>query len=375
MSRPYFESTALSRKASRKSQIVISFWNHGGEDSDVPIHPKLLFYSSTDLPPSDHLDSKTPSQKHEIHTNSHKVTHSTTDSDYGNIDLSHIQATLHETNILPLLTAPIKAAAIARDGKILILEIQTNNVRLYSPDTKQHLSCLKLKDKPLDIAVTGDCQAVITTGHLIYFIDFSSDFLSVMYTFFSTDYVVCGITTCKENIYVACRDCNLSVKMIDSSGNIYWSVSLDKTETERDPSFLGITSFDAAGHVRLVVTDDFENTIKLLDGESGELLATYFTRNLGVSSPVTDIYNNLYVWYLASGLVCVLTSDLSSEHRLTTSTSYMYQRVMVQSDDNQRIPRHYFRRMAYDRNSNQLVIFAHLGQLQIFQLKQRCEWQ
>ena len=120
----------------------------------------------------------------------------------------------------------IYVIAVANDGRKLTAQ-QSGLIQLYSPDFKL-LSCLQLKNpKPYDIAIFSDNKAIVTTGQLICLIDFSRNVLST-FTFFETPYLVCKITSCRDNIYVTCLDSSPSVMKIDSTGSIYWNVDKDE---------------------------------------------------------------------------------------------------------------------------------------------------
>ena len=217
----------------------------------------------------------------------------------------------------------IYAIAVANDGRKLIAQ-QSGLIQLYSPDFKL-LSCLQLKNPnpvPYDIAIYSDNEAIVTTGQLIYLIDFSRNVLSITYTFFDTPYLVSKVTSCRDDIYVTCLDSSPSVTKIDSTGSIYWNADKDEAG---DPLFerpYGITSYLKGENIVIVVTDDSRNTLTLLDGDTGEVLAV---RKLTMSSPrgcTADTFGNIYLFYVypfKEGAVCFLSADLSMERILSAT--------------------------------------------------------
>lgn len=253
--------------------------------------------------------------------------------------------------------------AVASSGRILAVGELFNTVKLYSSENRL-LSCLKLKDKPCNIAVFSDNEALITTGNLMYMVDFSRDFLSISYTFFSTDYFVGGVTSCLDYIYVTCFESSPSVKMADTSGNIYWSVNLSNDKTEDDKRRLSISSFTSEGKVTLVVTDAAAKSITLLDGETGEVQATRKTTSAPCSTTI-DVFGNIYVCYPALECVTVLSTDLSRERVVlaTNEKRATYPEAVSHYLFN-KLPRN----IDYDQILNRLVIGFACGVVQVFQL-------
>lgn len=307
-----------------------------------------------------------PSAKHltkETHLNSSESqSTSSADATEEPMLIPDIRASLVKTYKTKPTTLSHHEITIAADGKKLILERYTWSVKLYSPDMKL-LSRIQLEPPVRDIAIDSENQALVTTDDVIYFVDFSNDKLSVRRTLNSTKGLY-GITKCKEHIYVTCANDSISVQMLDIVGNIHWSASKGRKENTTCYNPASINSFIDNGLVRLVVIQD--STINILDGRSGDVLSTRNTKFGSAFSVAVGKYNNVYICYPSAGVISILRSDLSNERVLITSKSSSYKSSCPST-----IPRDLQDNptsIAYDQNSNQLVICDIGGKVQIYQL-------
>ena len=216
----------------------------------------------------------------------------------------------------------ITGMAVTRDGGKILIDRSYRKVKLFSSDMRA-LSSLALPAHPWDIAIYKATEAIVTTGHQIYFIDFSNDSLSIRHTF-RTSFRVYGVTVSHSNIYATVVTGFQSVRVLDEDGHVLWSIFIDAKGKDLFKDPLYITSFTINTAIRLVVTDSEAETITLLDGDTGDVKAIHHVTMNGISGVTSDLYNNIYVCYSQSNVITVLPSDLSKEEPFLTSK---YQQV------------------------------------------------
>ena len=110
--------------------------------------------------------------------------------------------------------------AITNDGRRLLVKLFSRDMKLLSP--------LSLSDRPCDIAVLSDQEAVVTTeSWSLVLLDISGGKMSINDTT-RVSYYVKGISKYGEKLVVTSYSPNPpSVKLIDRTGRVYWSVSTD----------------------------------------------------------------------------------------------------------------------------------------------------
>ena len=149
--------------------------------------------------------------------------------------ISRIPATYHGTYDLQKYykdktAVKLSGRAVANDGRKFITDSASSSVELFSRSMKL-LSTLYLMYQPVDVAFYGSKDALVTTTYNhILLIDISDDTLSVKHVV-KTAYSVHGIAVCEGNIFVTCPASveSPSVKRIEITGNVIWSLSHDKT--------------------------------------------------------------------------------------------------------------------------------------------------
>ena len=207
----------------------------------------------------------------------------------------------------------ITGMAITNDGRRLLVDGRNKKVKLFSQDMKL-LSSLSLSDPPRDIAVISDKEAVVTTvnGSLVL-LNISARQLSIKTTT-RVPYDVKGISEYGEKLAVTSYSPNPpSVKLIDKTGRVYWSVSSDG----QGQSLFSNPEFVTSDIERSTVTvSDFENdTLTVLNGDTGDVIK----RSVKDKSPrgvTTGPSGNIYVCYFYTDEVAELTGDLAEERIL-----------------------------------------------------------
>ena len=234
----------------------------------------------------------------------------------------------------------ITGMAITNDGRRLLVDYQNDKVKLFSRDMKL-LSSLSLSDTPRDIAVISDKEAVVTTANkslvllgisgshmsinnttsLSYvawgiskLLDISGSKISINDTT-RVSYAVLGISKYGEKLAVTSYSPKpSSVKLIDKTGRVYWSVS---TDDQRQPLFeypWYVTSDIERNTV--TVTDWRDNTLTVLNGDTGDVIKRRSVKDKSPQGVTTGPSGNIYVCYYKTHEVAELTEDLAEERIL-----------------------------------------------------------
>ena len=168
------------------------------------------------------------------------------------------------------LNCNITGMAITNDGRRLLVDRSNNKVKLFSQDMKL-LSSLSMSDPPRGIAVISDKEAVVTTvNKSLVLLGISGSKMSINDTT-RVAYLVGGISKYGEKLAVTSSSPRPpSVKLIDKTGRVYWSVS---TDDQRQPLFeypWYVTS-DIERNI-VTVTDCDNNTLTVLNGDTGDVI-------------------------------------------------------------------------------------------------------
>ena len=204
--------------------------------------------------------------------------------------------------------------AITNDGRRLLVDRSNKKVKLFSRDMKL-LSSLSLSDSPRGIAVISDKEAVVITDNnkSLKLLDISGSKMSINDTT-SVSYDVDGISKYGEKLVVtSCSLITSSVKLIDKTGRVYWSVSSDDQGQSLFSNPLYVTSDIERNTV--TVTDCENNTLTVLNGDTGDVIK----RSVKDKCPrgvTTWPSGNIYVCYCGTHEVAVLTGDLTQERIL-----------------------------------------------------------
>ena len=160
--------------------------------------------------------------------------------------------------------------------------------------------------------------ATTTTNKSLVLLDISGSQLRIKTTT-KVPYDIRGITKYNNKLVISSTDPTRSVKLIDLTGKVYWSVSSDQQGQSlfSHPEYL--TSHDEGRSSTVTVTDYSNDTLTLLNGETGEVITRrqlQWKRPRGVT---TDTAGNVYVCYYWTREVSVLSGDLSEEEILLST--------------------------------------------------------
>ena len=210
----------------------------------------------------------------------------------------------------------ITGMAITKDRSILMTDYTNGKVELFSHDMK-FLSTVSVPDLPWDVAMLSDKEAVVTTDNKsLITLDISGSQLNVKSTT-QLLFDVRGINRYNNKLVVTSPDSDPpSVKLIDQTGRVYWSVSSDP---QRQPLFrlpLYASSHGDGRTTTAVVTDEGNNTLTLLNSDSGEVITRHHLEATYPRGVITDSAGNVYVCCGGSSEVVVLSGNLSQERIL-----------------------------------------------------------
>ena len=74
-----------------------------------------------------------------------------------------------------------------------------------------------------------------------------------------------------------------------------------------------MTCYDDGGSAAVIVSDDYNDTLTLLNADTGDVITRRQVEGKGPSGVTTDTTGNIYKCYYSTGEVAVLSKDLSQE--------------------------------------------------------------
>ena len=232
----------------------------------------------------------------------------------------------------------ITGMAITNDGRRLLVDNDNKKVKLFSQDMKL-LSSLLLSDTPCDIAVISDKEAVVTTDNKsLVLLNISGSKMSINETT-RVPYHVAGISKYGQKLAVTSNSPKpASVKLIDKTGRVYWSVSTDGQGQSLFEYPRYVTSDIERNTV--TVTDCWNHTLTVLNGDTGGVIKRISLRYKHPRGVTTGPSGNIYVCYYNTREVAELTGDMSEERILLSQQNGLGDRPRV---------------IAYDKSCGQLI--------------------
>ena len=215
----------------------------------------------------------------------------------------------------------ITGMAITNDGRRLLVDKNNDKVKLFSRERKlfsrnmKLLSSLSLSDRPRDIAVISDKEAVVTTDNKsLVLLGISGSKMSINDTT-RVSYNVDGISKYGEKLVVTSNGPEpSSVKLIDKIGRVYWSMPTD----DQGQSLFSIPWYVTSDVERntVTVTDCGNNTLTVLNGDTGDVIKRSSVKDKSPAGVTTGPSGNIYVCYINTDEVAELTEDLAEERIL-----------------------------------------------------------
>ena len=262
------------------------------------------------------------------------------------VQLSKIKATKHDTHNVKLKDDRslcfITGLAITKDRKRIVVDNNNNKVKMFSHDM-QLLSSVPVADRPWDIAVITDKEAIVTTDNKsLVTLDISGSQLSIKTTT-QLPYDVQGISRFIDTLVVTNPDSKSpSVKLIDQTGRVYWSVSSGQQGQPLFSEPLYVSSPGDGRSSTVIVTDASKHTLTLLNGDTGQVITRRQLKEGKYPRGVTsDPRGNVYVCYWGISEVAVLSGDLSKE------------RILLSRQEGLSV---YLQAIVYDDEAHQLII-------------------
>ena len=228
--------------------------------------------------------------------------------------------------------------AITNDGRRLLVDRCNSKVKLFSQDMKL-LSSLSLSDRPRVIAVLSDQEAVVTIDNKsLVLLDISGRHMSIKTTT-RVSYDVCGISKYGEKLVVTSNSPKpASVKLIDKTGRVYWSVSSDG----QGQSLFKYPQYVISDIERniVTVTDCGNKTLIVLNGDTGDVIKRRCVKDKSPEGVTTGPSGNIYVCYYDTCEIAVLKGDLTEERILMSQRDGLGDRPWS---------------IAYDKSCGQLI--------------------
>ena len=228
----------------------------------------------------------------------------------------------------------ITGMAITNDGRRLLVDRGNNKVKLFSQDMKL-LSFLSLSDGLCDIAVLSEQEAVATTVNMsLVQMDISGSHMSI-----NTITDARGISKYGEKLAVTSYSPRpASVKLIDHTGRVFWSMSTD----DQGQSIFSQPRYVTSDIERstVTVTDWGNNTLTVLNGDTGDVIQRRSEKVKNPRGVTTGPSGNIYVCYYNTREVAELTGDLAEERILLSQQDGLGDRPWS---------------IAYDKSCGQLI--------------------
>ena len=231
----------------------------------------------------------------------------------------------------------ITGMAITNDGRRLLVDWSNNKVKLFSQDMKL-LSSLSLS-YPRDIAVISDKEAVVTTVYKsLVLLGISGSKMSINDSP-RVSYDVAGISQYGEKLVVTSHSPEpRSVKLIDKTGRVYWSMPTDDQGQSLFSQPRYVTSDIDRNTV--TVTDRGNNTLTVLNGDTGDVIKRRSVKDKCPWGITTGPSGNIYVCYRDTREVAELTGDLTEERILLSQQDGLGDEPLA---------------IAYDKSCGQLI--------------------
>ena len=226
----------------------------------------------------------------------------------------------------------INGITITPSGQRLVVDSYNGKVKLFSPDMR-FLSSVSVPERPWDITMVNDREAVVTVGQSLVFLEVTDTQLRNKHKI-EMSFNCYGITHSNGKLFVTD---STTIHALDLQGTELWSVgrSLFKSLFQY-AWYVRYVSSNSDGRW-IVVTDCDKKTITILDTNNGAVITSRQPKNCyrlgGVS---VDMSDNIFV--CAGSNIVVLSSDLKNEHVLFNMGDAVPQTI------------------AYDKTKHQLVI-------------------
>ena len=202
----------------------------------------------------------------------------------------------------------IREIAVTSDT-VLLTYWNNDNIASVSTDGNV-MSVLSLPTSPTSVTVLYTTTAVAAgEDKKLYIIDITNQTTLSLRRQCQLKYSVSNIIPYYGNLIVTCHTIQRCTKMITLDNEELWSVSEDKSGRDLFSFPSGIATTTINGSAVIVVTDYWENTLTLLEAETGRLVRII---DVGEKKPrdiTVDKDGNIYVCYGVIGEIYVWSND------------------------------------------------------------------
>ena len=211
--------------------------------------------------------------------------------------------------------------AITEDGLLIFSDSWYRRVSMFSTQPAlKFLSYVKIPEIPKGLALISETEVAICTEKGITILDITSAKLKIKDKI-NLPYDVSGITRARDKFIVTssglpCGDASpvgSTVKLIDRSGTIYWSVCHDQKGPLKYGTPESICSYIDGLSSFVVVSDNIRQSLTLLNGDTGSVITRRYLPNEKPFGVTADTAGNVYVCYKNSREISVFNRDLSDE--------------------------------------------------------------
>ena len=227
-----------------------------------------------------------------------------------------ISEDLENCNVLGLDMTP--------DGRIILADESNARIKMLSSE-KKHQSALSLRYPPCDVAVINNEEAIVCLLHpnQLYILNIQAAAKPSIKQTIKLNYSVCAVTAYQDKIFASSWSLPRSIKLIDRSGQVYWSRSLGipgQTLLAHlfDPPVHN-TCYLENNRLIVIISDHRNQTITKVDGDTGDVIKVNALSAKGPTGISIDSRSNLYVCYRDSHELCAWTSDMGC-YRILLST-------------------------------------------------------
>ena len=223
----------------------------------------------------------------------------------------------------------ITGVAITGSGGRLVVESYNKKVKLFSQDMK-FLSSVSVPERPWDITMVNDREAVVTVGKSLVFLEVTDTQLRIKHTI-KVPFNRLGITHSNGKLFVT--DCT-TIHALDLQGTKLWSVGRSLFKSLFKDALYVSSNSDGRW---IAVTDCDKKTITILDTNNGAVMTSRQLKRCDWLTGVSvDMSDNIFV--CANPSIVVLSSDLKNEYVLFNMKGDIPQAI------------------AYDKMEHQLII-------------------
>ena len=226
--------------------------------------------------------------------------------------MSHMDIRSSKDDYQPI----VKRLVVTDNGTLLVGDWNNRTLKVFSQDSML-LSSVPLSDGCNDVTVTEDDIAVVSTrDKTLHYLDITNPPTSSVQRSVTLGYSACGIATYKDRLVVTARTTPRSVRMIDTNGKEFWSVSKgpDNQQLFVEPDYIVTSKINDTETV--IVSDWMKETLTLLNVNNGSLLKIIDMKGKYPRGITVDNDSNIFVACGSTSEICVWSNDFTKSRKL-----------------------------------------------------------